>query len=53
MISRLSVSSLLLARDLSLLKIDCVSMFWSSSGQFDGSGMLVQTGGDADGLSKV
>lgn len=26
---------------------------WCSSGQFDGNGMLVQTGGDADGVSKV
>ncbi|XP_024369762.1 aldehyde oxidase GLOX [Physcomitrium patens] len=26
---------------------------WCSSGQFDGSGKLVQTGGDADGLMKI
>lgn len=26
---------------------------WCSSGQFDANGQLVQTGGDADGLSKV
>lgn len=26
---------------------------WCSSGQFDGNGMLVQTGGDADGVSKI
>ncbi|KAG0627529.1 hypothetical protein M758_2G208700 [Ceratodon purpureus] len=26
---------------------------WCSSGQFDGSGKMVQTGGDADGLSKI
>lgn len=26
---------------------------WCSSGQFDANGMLVQTGGDADGVSKV
>lgn len=26
---------------------------WCSSGQFDGNGQLVQTGGDADGLMKV
>jgi len=26
---------------------------WCSSGQFDGNGMLVQTGGDADGVKKV
>jgi len=26
---------------------------WCSSGQFDGSGKMVQTGGDADGVAKV
>ncbi|XP_024366413.1 aldehyde oxidase GLOX [Physcomitrium patens] len=26
---------------------------WCSSGQFDGSGKLVQTGGDADGVKKI
>jgi hypothetical protein len=26
---------------------------WCSSGQFDGNGMLVQTGGDADGVKKI
>jgi hypothetical protein len=26
---------------------------WCSSGQFDGNGMLVQTGGDSDGVMKV
>ncbi|KAG0571108.1 hypothetical protein M758_6G202800 [Ceratodon purpureus] len=26
---------------------------WCSSGQFDGNGMLVQTGGDADGVTKI
>lgn len=26
---------------------------WCSSGQFDASGQLVQTGGDADGITKV
>lgn len=26
---------------------------WCSSGQFDGNGMLVQTGGDADGMRKI
>lgn len=26
---------------------------WCSSGQFDGSGMMVQTGGDADGVAKI